>query len=262
MSDNSATHPATPTIRPVPAVSRAIAILRLLGRSRASLGVKAIARELDLVPSTALHILRALVSEQLVRVDATKRYSLGVGMLSLARAVLETSGFADLVQPDLDRLSKDHAVTAIGVEVSGGEHMVVMALSRTRTPIRLHVDVGSRFPALISATGRCVAAFGGHPLAELKKRFEALRWQSTPSWKAWCEEVETVRRQGFAVDRGNYIAGITIVAVPVLDDRQRISHTLVCIGLSGQLGRAQLTALARDMQATAKTLASNLISRA
>jgi DNA-binding IclR family transcriptional regulator len=226
------------------------------------MGVKAIARELELVPSTALHILRALTSEGLVQVDATKRYSLGTGMLSLARAVLETSGFANLVQPELDRLSKDHAVTAIGVEATGVEHMVVLALSRTRTPIRLHVDVGSRFPALISATGRCVAAFGGHTLAELKPRFDALRWQSAPPWKAWCAEVETVRRQGYAVDRGNYIAGITIVAVPVLDSRDRITHTLVCIGLSGQLTRVPLAALARDMRETATSLSANLISAA
>lgn len=249
-------------IRPVPAVSRAIAILRLLGRVRAPLGVKAIARELDLVPSTALHILRALVMDGLVQVDATKRYSLGTGMLSLARSVLETSGFANLVQPELDRLSRDHAITAIGVETAGVEHMVVLALSRTRTPIRLHVDVGSRFPALISATGRCVAAFGDRSLADLKPRFDALRWQSAPPWKAWCAEVETVRRQGYAVDRGNYIAGITIVAVPVLDSRQRITHTLVGIGLTGQLTRTPLAALARDMRETATRLSANLVSAA
>jgi len=249
-------------IRPVPAVSRAIAILRLLGRVRTPMGVKAIARELELVPSTALHILRALVTDGLVQVDATKRYSLGTGMLSLARSVLEASGFANLVQPELDRLSRDHAVTAIGVEATGVEHMVVLALSRTRTPIRLHVDVGSRFPALISATGRCVAAFGGRTLAELKPRFEALRWQNAPAWKAWCAEIETVRRQGYAIDRGNYIAGITIIAVPVLDSRQRITHTLVCIGLGGQLTRAPLAALARDMRETAAALSENLVSAA
>lgn len=249
-------------IRAVPAVSRAIAILRLLGRVRTPMGVKAIARELELVPSTALHILRALVLDGLVQVDATKRYSLGTGMLSLARAVLETSGFANLVQPELDRLSKDHAITAIGVETSGVEHMVVIALSRTRTPIRLHVDVGSRFPALISATGRCVAAFGGHTLAELKPRFDALRWQSAPTWNAWCTEVETVRRQGYAVDRGNYIAGITIIAVPVLNSRALITHTLVGIGLTGQLTRAPLAALARDMRETATSLSANLVSAA
>lgn len=250
---------AGPRVRAVPAVTRALAILRLLGRSRTPLGVKAIARELGLVPSTALHILRALVAEGVVRVDAgTKQYSLGVGMLSLARAVLETSGFTSLVQPDLDLLSARYGVTAIGLELIGLEHMVVVALSRSRTPIRLHVDVGSRFPALISATGRCVAAFGAHPPAEVKKRFRLLQWQNAPAWETWCKEVEVVRRQGYSIDRGNYIGGVTVVAVPVPTSRPTLSHSIAAVGLSDQLERAAAVALARDMQKAAATVASRL----
>ena len=60
-------------VRQVPAVSRSIAILRLLGNTRQGMGVKAIADALELVPSTCLHILRVLVSEELVRVDATTK---------------------------------------------------------------------------------------------------------------------------------------------------------------------------------------------
>ena len=41
------------TIRAVPAVTRAVAILRLLAARREPMGVKAIAQALDLVPSTA-----------------------------------------------------------------------------------------------------------------------------------------------------------------------------------------------------------------
>src|SRR5882757_8802562 len=90
-------------LRAVPAVTRAIAILRLLGRTRAPMGVKAISQALGLVPSTSLHILRALVAEQLVKVEPlTKQYSLGAGMLPLARAVLENSDFTSLVRPRLD----------------------------------------------------------------------------------------------------------------------------------------------------------------
>jgi len=44
-------------VRAVPAVTRAIAILRLLSRSRTPQSLKAIAESLDLVPSTALHIV-------------------------------------------------------------------------------------------------------------------------------------------------------------------------------------------------------------
>ena len=43
-----------PRIRQVPALSRGIAILRLLGRSDVALGVHDVARSLELVPSTCL----------------------------------------------------------------------------------------------------------------------------------------------------------------------------------------------------------------
>lgn len=245
------------TIRAVPAVTRAVAILRLLGREQSPLGVKAIAQALGLVPSTALHILRALVVEELVKVDpVTKQYTLGAGLLSLARTALEGNDFPTLVQPSLDALSRRHGVTAIGLELPNLQHMIVVALSRSQTPVRLHVDVGSRFPALISATGRCVAAFTDHPKAEIEKRFRALRWNKPPSWEDWCREVETVRRQGFSIDRNDYIAGVTVVAVPVPNPRGPISRSLASVGITGQLDRARAVELARDMQAAAKTVAT------
>src|SRR5689334_13919895 len=100
-------------VRAVPAVSRAVAILRLLGRGTQPVGVKAIAAELGIVTSTCLHILRVLVAEELVRVDDAKRYSLGAGMVALARSVIETNSFPAAVQPVLDRLSKAWSVTAL-----------------------------------------------------------------------------------------------------------------------------------------------------
>ena len=88
-----------------PAISRAAAILRLLGKSDSALGLQAIARELELVPSTCLYVLRALVDEELVAFDQdTKRYSLEAGVLTLARQWLRRNQFADLAQPALDRL--------------------------------------------------------------------------------------------------------------------------------------------------------------
>lgn len=246
-------------VRSVPAVTRAAAILRLLGRSRAPMGVKAIAQALDLVPSTALHILRVLVAEEFVKVDpVTKQYSLGAGVLALARTALQSNDFPSLVQPGLDGLSRRHGVTAIGLELPNLQHMIVVALSRTEAPVHIHVDVGSRFPALISATGRCVAAFTDHPPVEIEKRFRALRWNNAPSYEAWCKEVDTVRRQGFSIDRGNYIAGVTIVAVPVPNPRGPITRSLASVGITGQLGRTKAIDLAHDMQAAAQTVAAGL----
>jgi DNA-binding IclR family transcriptional regulator len=242
------------TARAVPAVSRAIAILRLLGRARAPIGMKAIAEALDLVPSTALHILRVLVAEELVKVDSAKRYSLGMGTLALARASLESDGFPARVQPHLDALSDRYGVTAIGIELPSLQHMIVIALSRSQSPVRLHVDVGSRFPTLISATGRCVAAFGDHPPAEIEKRFRALRWDNAPGWEAWRREVEATRRQGYSIDRNAYIAGVTIVSVPVLNAAGVMTRGIASVGITGQLDRAKSIELAHDMQAAANSV--------
>lgn len=246
------------TVRAVPAVTRAIAILRLLGRSKTPLGMKAIAQQLELVPSTALHILRALVTEELVKVDTAKRYSIGMGALALARTALEGTDFPKLVQPHIDELSRRYPVTAIGVELPNLRHMIVVALSQTQAPVRLHVDIGSRFPTLISATGRCVAAFSHHPKEDIERRFRALRWNNAPSYATWRKEVEAVRRQGFSIDRGNYIAGVTIVAVPVLSAAGTIAQTIVSVGISSQLDRATSVALAHDMLGAARAVAARV----
>ncbi len=105
---------------------------------------------------------------------------------------------------------------------------------------------------MISATGRCVAAFSRHPPEEIERRFKALRWNNAPSYATWRREVETVRRQGFSIDRGNYIAGVTIVAVPVLDGAGQIEETIASVGISSQLDRPTALALARDMQTAAR----------
>ena len=73
-----------PRIRAVPAVTRAIAILRLLSRNHTPLGLKAIAQSLGLVPSTTLHILRHSFCSHLAMRGAP------------ARAIQELAGHQDL----------------------------------------------------------------------------------------------------------------------------------------------------------------------
>ena len=78
---------------------------------------------------------------------------------------------------------------------------------------------------------------------------------------AWRKEVETVRRKGFSIDRGNYINGITVIAVPVFGANNRLTHALVAAGVGDQLGSAQSQALAKDLQAEAQGLSQLLAGR-
>ena len=246
-------------VRQVPAVTRAVAILRLLGRSEEPLGVNAVARALRLIPSTCLHILRVLVAEELVALDpSTKRYRLDAGILTIARSALRRNGFAETVQPELDRLSRRHGVTAIGVQAIGLKHIVAVAISRSDHGLRLHADIGSRFPALISASGRCIAAFSGHPWTVLESRFRGLRWDRPPSLRTWRAEVETTRANGYAVDEGNYIRGVTIIAAPVRVSGGEVSHVVVAVGVSEQVRQIGVDTLARELRTIAEDLSDRL----
>ena len=242
-----------------PAISRAAAILRLLGKSDTPLGLQAIARTLELVPSTCLYVLRALVAEELVAFDPdTKRYTLEAGVLTLARQWLRRDQFTDLAQPVLDRISRAFDVTMLGVHVVGLDHIIVVAVSQAGANFQVSAQIGSRFPALISATGRCLAAFGNHPEAELEQRFKTLRWDDPPSFDEWKTQVEQTRRQGFAVDAGNYISGVTVLAAPVWKTRESLSYALVAIGIGSALQRAGLAELQQTLLAASRNLSNQL----
>ncbi|MFT4025229.1 MAG: IclR family transcriptional regulator [Novosphingobium sp.] len=242
-----------------PAISRAAAVLRLLGKSDAPQPLQAIARELGLVPSTCLYVLRALVAEELVAFDPdTKRYALEAGVLTLARQWLRRNQFADLAQPVLDRLSQQFGATMLGVQIMGLDHIVTVAAAQG-AGFQLNVQVGSRFPALISATGRCIAAWGNYPDAELEARFARLRWEEPPTFAEWQAQVAQTRAQGFGIDEGNYIAGVTVLAAPVWRAaRARPSHALVAIGIGAALKRNGLEELEAALVAAAGALSGQL----
>jgi DNA-binding IclR family transcriptional regulator len=214
---------------------------------------------LGLVPSTCLHVLRALVAEEFLSFDPdTKRYSLEAGVLTLARHWLRRNQFTDLAQPMLDRIGRKFDVTMLGVHIVGLDHIIVVAVSQSGNNFQLSAQIGSRFPALISATGRCIAAFGDHSEAELEARFKTLRWDDPPTLNEWQAQVRKTRTQGFAVDAGNYISGVTVVAAPVWKTRAKLSHALVAIGIGSALKRAGLPALQDALRSAAQTLSNQL----
>lgn len=238
-----------------PAIARAAAILRLLGKSESPLGVNSIARALGLVPSTCLYVLRALAEEELVRFDSdTKRYALEAGVLTLAQGWLRRNQFTDVAQPVIDKIARQFNVTMLGVQIVGLEHIIAVAVSQGGSNFQLSTQVGSRFPALVSATGRCIAAFGGYDTAELAKRFKAIRWDDPPSFTDWQAQVAATKRQGYGVDEGNYIAGVTVLAAPVWKVAGRPSHALVAIGLSSAVRREGMEALADTLVRNARGL--------
>ena len=228
----------------VPSISRAISILHILGQSPAPLGVQTIARQLGVVTSSCYYLLQALVAEEMVAFDPdTKRYSLGVGVLSLSHYWSRQNRFGDLVQPHLDEISEAFDVTVVATQIFALDHVTIIAISRMAGAFNFAAHVGTRFPALTSATGRLVAAFGGHTDKEIEAAFRQMVWDEPLSYADWRAQVERARIQGYAVDAGNYITGMVSVAAPVWGAHGAVSHAINAMGRASAVEAAGLDKL-------------------
>ena len=70
--------------------------------------------------------------------------------------------------------------------------------------------------------------------------------------------MEATRVKGYAVDEGNYIKGVTVIAAPVGAGGQHVSHVVVVVGLTEQVRDIGVGRLARELSATASELSTKL----
>ncbi|MNV96589.1 Bacterial transcriptional regulator [compost metagenome] len=92
----------------------------------------------------------------------------------------------------------------------------------------------------------------------LKEKFSQVVWDKAPSYTAWKKEVELTRARGWALDRDHFMAGITVVAVPVFSSGGRLVNTLVAVGLTSQLAAPLVQQMAQGMQREAAELSALL----
>ncbi len=245
----------------VPAITRGFSILRYLARTSESVGVQVCARELGIVPSTCFHILRALVNEDAVVFDPiTKKYTLGLGLLTIASTVVRRKPQLRLLQHDLDSIAKRYGVTVVLGKIADAQRSIVLAVSHGAQAMRFHVGIGTRYPTLASASGRCFAAYSGIAIPQLSAAVRMLHWSTRPTISAWRKEVLLTRMRGFAIDENHYVAGATALAVPVLDGAARIQATVAAIGPSEVLDAPTRAALVEQLQRTAARATTLLLT--
>jgi DNA-binding IclR family transcriptional regulator len=200
----------------VPAVRRATAILSLLAEQTTPMGLSQIARAIDILPSSCLHILRELATARLVSIDPLqKTYRLGPGIVDLARAAMRQDPFAEYAKPHLKQLADEFEVTATATAMVDEGHMACVAFAHPPVSMSLNVTLGGRVPSFSGAAGRCLAAFGNYPRTRLKSGFGKVRWQNPLTFETWLEEVDQVKRTGYSEDRGTFVRGVTTIAAPV-----------------------------------------------
>lgn len=219
----------------VPAVEQAFRMLfhmAFTGSSQFSL-IK-ISSELDIHKSKAFSILQTLQKFGVVQRNSNRGgYSLGPGLIGLARSFLDNLNVLALAEPVLERLAgKIGSTAALGL--IAGRSVIVVSKHEGGKGIAVTMRVGQHFPLTYGCHGKAIAAFmSKKSLDELLKE-KRLYFQGDPSRfdrNKLMPDLERCRREWFAEDAEETAPGLNAVAAPVLGPNGYPIGYVVVLGL-------------------------------
>lgn len=204
---------------PVPAVARAVAILDALSQQPAdTLSVSELARTLGLPKSSTANLCASLEQAGLVQLWQKGGYSLGRRLAEFGGRYL--SAVDELAEfHSLCRKSRYVSQETARVAMLDGTDVLYLARYEGTQPLRLTANVGDRFPASCTATGKALLAqLDETALADRLGQLPflpALTERSLSTMSALTAELNRVREQGWAADNEETNIGVVCLAVAV-----------------------------------------------
>ncbi len=183
-------------------VAKALNVLFAVAQTDNRIGVTELCHRTGLDKATVHRSLKALEAYALIeQCSETRRYSLGLGTVTLAGSKLRGMSVATVAQPYLSRLSLVTGET-VQLSVRQGDNVLYLAVVESPQPIRVASDVGSLGPLHATAAGKVFLANSTESLNTLAARLPLAR--HTPA--TLCEidklalDLEGVRERGWSVD--------------------------------------------------------------
>lgn len=219
----------------VPAVEQASRVLLSLAGARSShMSLTEVCAQVGIHKSKAFSILHTLEKFGLIQrnIDG-KGYSLGPGLVTLSRRVLDNMNAPRLAEPMLERLAKKAGGTAI-LGLIADKGVFVVAKQEGNHDIGYTIRIGTRFPLTYGSHGKAIAAF--LPATELDKLLQQKRLyfygeSETVNRQRLEEEIVQIRQDGFALDLGDMRPGLNAAAAAVFGPGARPIGYIVVIGL-------------------------------
>lgn len=201
----------------VPVIDRMMDVLAELEQRIEGVSITDLTARLGQPRSSIYRILNTLERHGMVRRDASGTYVLGARLLSLAAHVAAGASEVDLpavAQPVLNGLAEALG-EGVKLSVVDGRDLLVIAAAQGRREYALTVRPGQRLALPVGAAGKVLLAH--LPAIEQQQAIEAnaLAGQATADAERLPRDLERIRKEGWARDRGEQAPSIHAVAFPV-----------------------------------------------
>lgn len=205
-----------------------------------SLGVSALARELELSKAVVHRILQTLVQRGLLTADpGTREYHLGPAAAALGARSLRESDLRKVAMPVLRELQQATGeTTTVSALVPDGR--VYLDQVESRNEIKMTVEVGRRFPLHAGSSSTSILAFlpTAQQEAVLRGALERMTQRTIVEPHLLRERLAQVRRTGYAQSDGERQASAGSVAAPVFGVDGSVQGAVSVCGPADRVGPA------------------------
>ncbi len=241
-------------------LEKGMRVLEALGRDGGSCSLQELVGRVGLVKSSVFRILYTLRELGYVEQNGRGVYSLTPKMYALAGKARGRTSLMTIAHPHLEHMRDVSEETAslaewrrsrvVCIEVAEGSHK-----------LRLSLDVGDECPLHASALGKAVAAH--LPPEELAA---ALRIAGLPAYTAatvtdrahFLRELAQIRKDGYALNREETIAGAILVGAAIFDARGDVFAAVSLSCPTARYSAKKRTALTQLVRATSAAITKEL----
>ncbi len=216
-------------------LERALAILEFVAHKSGGLTNAEISDHFKIPTSSSSYILSRLEREGYLRRDQENgRYEMGLKIVALSHGALRDMGLRRIAEPILHRLSAQTRVSALIGILERGRVMIVDKVEKPDLA-RIDMDIGVRYPAHSTALGKVLLAH--LPKDQLMGLFDHSELAKTSpktinSRERLIAELESIRKQGYAVSDGELFLGIRAVAAPIFDETDEVAAAVSITGVT------------------------------
>lgn len=235
----------TTDVQSVKSAQRTLEILEVVARHPNGVGFVELSSQLP-YPKSSLHgLLQTIIGMRWLTFDPDQRlYSIGVKPWEVGQSFLRSRELEVRARQFLRQANEELGET-IQLGILDDLDVVYIDKVEGTRPLRLISSIGSRLPAYVTGIGKAMLA--GLSDEVLVSRFagttlEEYTSKTITSGDKLIDVLKGVRRDGYAVDDGEYTHGVFCVAVPILDQVGDVVAAMSCSVPKARIELGELSA--------------------
>lgn len=201
-------------------LERGLDILEMIEAESGDIGVRELARRLELSPTIVQRLVSSLAVRGYIEKNLeTSRYRLGHRSMILGASGERGVDYAATARRELDRLAHEHHLNGFVAVLRGGRAIYLLAV-QAESPVAIRVSLGSEMPLHSTAAGKVLLASldDGEARKLLgRAKLAAITPHTITDPAALIASLAKVRRQGYATVVEENIPGVLSVGAPISD---------------------------------------------